>query len=143
MISESKSAPVETRPGASNRIQELKNELAPRWGEFWSAAVDAAGAELAIAALKALRLMALACLSMTVVSALGALAVYGFILLDAGFNGALQGLALQPWLSPLLRGGLYFGLAIGVTAAAWGYLFGTGGEDMECGVDGGKETPRG
>ena len=121
MIAELKPAPVETKsPGASSRIQNLKNDLAPRWGEFWDGAIDAAGAELAIVALKAGRIAALTFLGIAAAAAGAALGVYGFILLDRCFAYALSQPEFPVWVSPLVRGALYFGFALAGIASVWG-----------------------
>ena len=120
-------APVESHPsGVSARIEHLKNELTPRWNEFWTSAIDAAGAEMSVVALKAARALIVGALGVVSMMALLALGIYGFTLLDACFDFALQGPGLPVWLSPLVRGLLYFGLMAGVFGCIWGFLFGAG-----------------
>jgi hypothetical protein len=131
MIAETKTGPVETKPPGvtekmGERIENLKNELAPRWSEFWTSSIDAAGAECSIVALKAARTMVAAALGILALLGLIALGVYGFILLDACFDYALHGPNIPIWVSPLVRGVLYFGLMAGAFGMTWGYLFGTG-----------------
>jgi len=127
MIAETKPSPVETKPpGIGERYEKVKNELAPRWSEFWSSAIEAAGAECNIVALKAARAMVAGALGVMALLGLLALGVYGFTLLDACFDFALRGPGMPIWLSPLVRGLLYFGLMAGVFSGVWAYLFGTG-----------------
>ncbi len=121
MIAEIKPAPAKSvTTGASSRIQHLKSEIAPRWGEFWDGAIDAVGAELAIVALKAGRIAALTFLGIAAAAAGAALGVYGFILLDHCLASALSPPNFPVWLSPLVRGALYFGVALTGIFAVWG-----------------------
>ena len=148
MIAETKPAPVETKPPGvtekmGERIEHLKNELAPRWSEFWTSAIDAAGAECSVVALKAARAMVAAALGVLALLGLVALGVYGFVLLDACFDYALHGPNIPIWVSPLVRGVLYFGLMAGVFGATWGYLFGTGESSSSVKEAEAKEAARG
>ena len=121
MIAEMKPAPAESIvKETGSRIQNLKNELAPRWGEFWEGLFDAAGAELSIVALKAGRIAALTLLGIAAAAAGAALGVYGFILLDRVFAYALSQPDMPAWLSPLVRGVLYFGIALFGIFSVWG-----------------------
>ena len=127
MIAETKPSPVETKPpGIGERYEKVKTELAPRWSEFWTSAIDAAGAECTIVALKAARAMVAGALGVMALIALLALGVYGFVLLDSCFDFSLHAEGMPVWLSPLVRGVLYFGLMAGVFGGVWAYLFGTG-----------------
>lgn len=113
MIAETKPAPVESVPhGATSRIENVKRELAPRWAEFWEGAVEAAGAEMSIVAMKAARVAVTAVAGMAACVAVFALFIYGFVLLDRCLDYALSGPGWPAWFSPLLRGGVYFGIPL-------------------------------
>jgi len=114
----------------SKRMTHLKSELTPQLANVWDSALEAASAQMAIWAMKAGRLAITLCLGS--VALLGALAlfVYGFILLDKCLDYALA-YPDMPWLSPLVRGGVYFGIPATAMLYAWHTGVGYGQVDRE------------
>ena len=122
---------VRTVPGtrAQNRpLEAVKAEVGGHLSEAWSGALEVADAQVSIWSLKAVRLAMLACLGSAALSVLLALGIYGFILLDWSLSYALETYGI-PWLSPVVRGGVYFLLPATLVLMVWHTTVGYGTTD--------------
>jgi hypothetical protein len=83
--------------------------IAAHLSEAWSNMAVVADAQINIWTMKVVLALVLGALALPLLAACVALLVYGFILLDGAFAYALS-VNLPPWASPLIRGGIYFGI---------------------------------
>ncbi|HEY3322290.1 MAG TPA: hypothetical protein VGP72_17640 [Planctomycetota bacterium] len=118
----------EEQAGIGSRIERLQHELGTAATNIYSGALEALNAQVSIALMKVTRAAVLAGVGLVGLLALAALAVYGFILLDAVIAYAID-LSGLPWLSPLIRGFLYFGIPMITVFVVWHTQIGYGGAD--------------
>ena len=92
---------------------------------------ELAVAQLEIWKLQGTRLAALAGFGVLGLILFSALLMYGFTLLDASFATALANTNLPDWASPLIRGGIYFGLPVIALLVGWHTMVGWGPADED------------
>ena len=100
-------------------------QIADNASEAWSNMAMAADAQINIWSMKLVRMLVLAALGIPMLIAAVALIVYGFVLLDRAFDIALQWPDFPHWVSPVVRGGIYFGLPMIALAVVWFTTIGT------------------
>ncbi|HYF49107.1 MAG TPA: hypothetical protein VEJ63_06865 [Planctomycetota bacterium] len=88
--------------------------------------MEVASAQLEIWKLQGTRLAALAGFGVLGLILFSALLMYGFTLLDSSFALALARTDLPDWASPLIRGGIYFGVPMMILLACWHTMVGWG-----------------
>lgn len=78
------------------------------------------GAQLSIWKMMVIRMAVAAVLGIPMLLGMFILLFYGFVLLDRAFGIALDLLNVAPWMSPLVRGGLYFLIPLMLFWTVWG-----------------------
>ncbi|HYG76546.1 MAG TPA: phage holin family protein [Planctomycetota bacterium] len=114
----------------SEKIHHLRTEVSPHLADLWGNALEAASAQFSIWGMKAGRAVTAAAIGMMLGIAALALLVYGFVLLDSCIAYALEN-PERPWLSPLIRGAVYFGLPALGLIMAWHKGVGYGTAEKE------------
>jgi len=117
-------APVNVPAVSQRTISQGINQVA-------SSLKDLAAAQLDIWKLQGARLAALAGFGILGLVLFSALLMYGFTLLDASFAIALAHTTLPDWASPLIRGGIYFGLPVIALLVCWHTMVGWGPADED------------
>lgn len=108
---------------AAHAPSALQHGLSDRVISLFQHASAIAEAEFAILGLSVVKILVLAVLSIPITLALTALGIYGFVLLDRAADIALTRPEFSMWLSPVVRGGVYFGLmCIGILPVVLGTL---------------------
>lgn len=82
--------------------------VAERLGAMVESASTAAEAQFALFRLAIVKIVMATVLAIPMLLALAALGVYGFILLDRAADVALSRPDMAAWISPAVRGGVYF-----------------------------------
>jgi hypothetical protein len=129
------SSPRFSQVSLNERVSSLKSELRPVVNEITSGASEYMDAQLTIWGMKAGRFAVMGVFGLVGLAAMSALAVYGFILLNALVDWALQQTGI-PWLSPLVRGALYFGVPMAILFMVWHTSVGYGSSDKKASVNG-------
>ena len=130
MISEKTIERNETIGGGTERSKGVSGHLA----DVWTHAIEATDAQFSVYLLKARRLIVITVFLGVAIIALGALAGYGFWLLDGCLAYALSQPSMPGWLAPLIRGGIYLGAPLAALFYIWKTMVG-------CDAEPGEEAP--
>jgi hypothetical protein len=114
----------------SSRISDARSELRPQLKDAWSGAMQAAEAQTAIWGMKAGRAAVMGVFGLAALGILTALMVCGFVLLDDAIDYALTRPDM-PWLSPVVRGGVYFLIPLIAFVTVWHMAVGWGSAENE------------
>lgn len=115
-------------PAEISRARQITDNLADAWANG-AAVVDA---QVSIWSMKFLRVLVLGALALPLSFCGIALFVYGFVLLDRSADIALSAPGFAPWLSTLVRGGLFFGVPfIGLLIVLFTTVGGLSNEDTK------------
>ncbi len=107
----------------------------------WANMMTIVDAQVSIWSMKFLRVLILAALAVPLGLAGVALVIYGFTLLDRCLDIVLSAPGYAPWLSSLVRGGLYFGVPFtGLLITLFVAVGGPSESDDEAGMAG-TENP--
>ena len=107
----------------------------------WANVLTMVDAQVTIWSMKFLRVLILAVLAVPLGIAGVALVIYGFTLLDRTLDIVLSAPGYAPWLSTLVRGGMYFGIPFtGLLITLFVAVGGASESDDQAGMAG-TETP--
>ena len=114
----------------SSRISEARSELRPQLQDAWSGAMQVADAQMTIWGMKAGRAAVMGAFGLMALGILIALMISGFVLLDDALDYALTRPDM-PWLSPVVRGGVYFLIPLIAFLVVWHMAVGWGRAEEE------------
>jgi hypothetical protein len=107
-----KDGPMPTEAATDSAINDPRTteieKRRPQLAGFLKHSADAAEAQLAMWKLEMAITLLRAVIAVIAGLVLLALGIYGFVLLDDAANVAIATHAAEPWVSPLVRGALYF-----------------------------------
>lgn len=114
----------EARSDVSERAKGFSDQAV----DVWRQALEATDAQLSVSVLRVTRLMVIGAFCGTAIIALGALAGYGFWLLDGCLAYVLSRPSMPVWLAPLVRGSIYLGASLATLWYGWKTMDGVGAD---------------